>query len=286
MSGDERAASDGRQTDPDETAAVEQVLERSAEEPEEKLARLRRVALPSAQRIAGKRRRQSDALVRVLTSISMYSIPAIALLAAVGAIGYSAWAAWGVAQSAGSLDFSQVDAGFSQIDAAARALVASSAYFLLIIALYLVAAALRTGENWLTLLVILVCAAPVAVLFTLGADLAFSLAPTPSIPQWARDTVEAAVLGHAVVLAVLLRGRRPISQIFNHLAYTRRGDAGTLYDGELPRLHVIRFATGEPPAASASPPAAPTGAAADPERGGAQDETGPDEAGDREPATV
>jgi len=118
MSGDERAASDGRQTDPDETAAVEQVLERSAEEPEEKLARLRRVALPSAQRIAGKRRRQSDALVRVLTSISMYSIPAIALLAAVGAIGYSAWAAWGVAQSAGSLDFSQVDAGFSQIDAA------------------------------------------------------------------------------------------------------------------------------------------------------------------------
>jgi hypothetical protein len=89
----------------------------------------------------------------------------------------------------------------------------------------------------------------------LSVDLAFSLAPADAFPAWMRAAVEAVALGHAIFLAVLLRGRRPIAQALNRLAFTRRYDAGILYEGELPRLHIIRFATGAAAVASATPPA-------------------------------
>lgn len=224
--------------------------------PEERLARLRTVALPVAQRKAGKRqpRGVAGAAARILAGCVLYSIPLIALCVAVVAFTYAAWVVADVVRAAGSLDFSRLADAFSQIDLAARAIMASVVYTLLVLALYLLAAALRADEAWLPLLVTLMFAAPVALIFTLGADLAFSLAPPDAFPPWGRDVIEALILAHATCLAVLLRMRRPVTQALNNLAFTRRHDAGILYTGALPQLHVIRFSTGPHPSVSAPLP--------------------------------
>jgi hypothetical protein len=178
----------------------------------------------------------------------------IALCVALGALGYSLWVVADVARSAGSLDFNGVENAFGQIDDAARALMASVTYTFLVLTLYLLAAAVRAGETWLPLIVALIVATPVALFFTLSIDLAFSLAPAGMLPAWSRGAVETVIVAHTIFLAVLLRTRRPVTQALNQLAFTRRHDAGILYNGELPRLHVIRFATGAPPVASPPPP--------------------------------
>jgi hypothetical protein len=223
---------------------------------EERLARLRTVALPVAQRKAGKRQPRGVAgtAARILAGCVLYSLPLVALCVGVVAFVYAVWVVADVARAAGSLDFSRLEDAFSQIDLAARAMMASVVYALLVLALYLLAAALRASETWLPLLVTLILAAPVALVFTLGADLAFSLAPPDAFPPWGRDAIEALILAHATCLAVLLRMRRPVTQALNNLAFTRRHDAGILYTGALPRLHVIRFSTGPHPAVSAPPP--------------------------------
>jgi hypothetical protein len=253
MSRDERALVIERQT-PSSAGATNESLD---EAPEEPLTRLKRIALPVAQRKVGARRTPGAAIAitRILAAIGAYSLPALALCIAIGAVGYSTWVVVDVAQSAGSLDFSRVEDAFGQIDYAARAFMACVAYILLVLSLYLLAAAVRAGETWAPLVVALIVVAPVVLLFILSVDLAFSLAPADAIPAWMRAAVEAVALGHAIFLAVLLRGRRPIAQALNRLAFTRRYDAGILYEGELPRLHIIRFATGAAPVASAMPPA-------------------------------
>jgi hypothetical protein len=222
---------------------------------EDQIARLRRVALPLDQRKVAQRQSRglAGAVARVLADISAYSLPVIALCIALGALGYSLWVVADVARSAGSLDFSRVENAFGQIDNAARALMASVAYALLVLTLYLLAAAVRAGETWLPLLVGMIVAAPVILLFTLSLDLAFSLAPADGYPAWGPGAVETVIVAHTIFLAVLLRARRPVVRALNHLAFTRRHDAGILYNGELPRLHVIRFATGAQPVASAPP---------------------------------
>jgi hypothetical protein len=192
--------------------------------------------------------------MRVLAGISAYCLPVIALCVALGALGYSLWVVADVARSAGSLDFTRVEDAFGQIDDAARALMASVAYTLLVLTLYVLAAAVRAGETWLPLVVALIVATPVVLVFTLSIDLAFSLAPADMFPAWSRGAVETVIVAHTIFLAVLLRARRPVTQALNHLAFTRRHDAGILYNGELPRLHVIRFATGAPPVAIPPPP--------------------------------
>jgi hypothetical protein len=252
MSSDEQTISAERQTPPS-GAAMDELLDAG---PEDQIARLRRVALPLDQRKVGQRQSRgvAGAVVRVLAGISAYFLPMIALCVALGALGYSLWVVADVARSAGSLDFSRVENAFGQIDDAARALMASVTYTLLVLTLYLLAAAARAGETWLPLVVALIVAAPVILLFTLSLDLAFSLAPADVLPAWSRGVVETVIVAHTIFLAVLLRARRPVTQALNHLAFARRHDAGILYNGELPRLHVIRFATGAPPVASPPPP--------------------------------
>jgi hypothetical protein len=252
MSSDEQAIGAERQTPPGDVATDEQL----DAGPEDQIARLRRVALPLDQRKVGQRRSRgmAGAVVRVLASISAYFLPVIALCVALGALGYSLWVVADVARSAGSLDFSRVEDAFGQIDDAARALMASIAYTLLLLTLYLLAAAVRAGETWLPLVVALIVATPVALFFTLSIDLAFSLAPADIFPAWSRGAAETLIVAHTIFLAVLLRARRPITQALNHLAFTRRHDAGILYNGELPRLHVIRFATGAQRVGSPPPP--------------------------------
>jgi hypothetical protein len=252
MSSDEQTIGAKRQTPPGDAAADEQ----PAVGPEDQIARLRRVALPLDQRKVGQRQSRgvAGAVVRVLAGISAYCLPVIALCVALGALGYSLWVVADVARSAGSLDFSRVEDAFGQIDDAARALMASVAYTLLVLTCYLLAAAVRAGETWLPLVVALIVATPVVLLFSLSIDLAFSLAPAEMFPAWSRGAVETVIVAHTIFLAVLLRARRPVTQALNHLAFTRRHDAGILYNGELPRLHVIRFATGAPPVASPPPP--------------------------------
>jgi len=252
MSSDEQIIGAERQTPSAGAAADEQL----AVGPEDQIARLRRVALPLAQRKV--RRRQSrgvaGAVARVLAGIGAYCLPVIALCVAVGALGYALWVVADVARSAGSLDFSRLEDAFGQIDNAARALMASVAYTLLVLTLYVLAAAVRAGETWLPLIVALIVATPVVLVFTLSIDLAFSLAPADIVPAWSRGAVETVIVAHTIFLAVLLRARRPVTQALNHLAFTRRHDAGILYSGELPRLHVIRFATGAHLVASPPPP--------------------------------
>jgi len=251
MSSDEQTIGAERQTPPGGAAADE----RLSAGPEDQIARLRRFALPLDQRKVGQRQSRgvAGAVMRVLAGISAYCLPVIALCVALGALGYSLWVVADVARSAGSLDFSHVEDAFGQIDDAARALMASIAYTLLVLTLYLLAAAVRTGETWLPLIVALIVATPVALFFTLSIDLAFSLAPAGMFPAWSRGAVETVIVAHTIFLAVLLRTRRPVTQALNHLTFTRRHDAGILYNGELPRLHVIRFATGAPPVASPPP---------------------------------
>jgi hypothetical protein len=252
MSSDEQTIGAERQT-PLGGAATKEQLDA---EPEDQIARLRRVALPLDQRKIGQRQSRgvAGAVVRVLAGISAYCLPVIALCVALGALGYSLWVVADVARSAGSLDFNRVEDAFGQIDDAARALMASVAYTLLVLTLYLLAAAVRAGETWLPLVVGLIVAAPVILLFTLSLDLAFSLAPADMFPAWGRGAVEVVVVAHTIFLAVLLRARRPVTQALNHLAFARHYDAGTLYNGELPRLHVIRFATGAQQVTSPPPP--------------------------------
>jgi hypothetical protein len=254
MSRDEQALAIERQAP--SSAAANESLDAAPEEP---LTRLQRIALPLAQRKVATRRTPGAAIAiaRILAAIGAYSLPALALCIAIGAVGYSMWVAIDVAQSAGSLDFSRVEEAFGQIDFAARAFMACVAYILLVLSLYLLTAAVRAGETWAPLVVALFVTAPVVLLFTLSVDLAFSLAPADAFPAWTRAAIEAVALGHAIFLAVLLRGRRPIAQALNRLAFTRRHDAGILYEGELPRLHIIRFATGASPTASAAPPTLP-----------------------------
>jgi hypothetical protein len=252
MSSDEQTIGAERQTLPG-GAVMDEQLDAG---PEDQIARLRRVALPLDQRKIGRRQSRgvAGAIVRVLAGVSAYCLPVIALCVALGALGYSLWVVADVARSAGSLDFNGVENAFGQIDDAARALMASVTYTLLVLTLYLLAAAARAGEAWLPLVVALIVAAPVILLFTLSLDLAFSLAPADVFPAWSRGVVETVIVAHTIFLAVLLRARRPVTQALNHLAFTRRHDAGILYNGELPRLHVIRFATGAPPVASPPPP--------------------------------
>src|SRR5262245_24534928 len=180
MSSDEQTIGAERQTLPGVAATDEQL----AVGPEDQIARLRRVALPLDQRKVGQRQSRGVAgiAVRVLAGVSAYSLPAIALCVAVGALGYSMWVVADVARSAGSLDFSGVEDAFGQIDDAARALMASVAYTLLVLTLYLLAAAVRAGETWLPLVVGMIVAAPVFLLFTLSLDLALSLAPADMFP--------------------------------------------------------------------------------------------------------
>src|SRR5262245_9821966 len=151
---------------------------------EDQIARLRRVALPLDQRKVGQRQSRGVAgvVARVLARISAYCLPVIALCVALGALGYSLWVVADVVRSAGSLDFSRVVDAFGQIDDAARALMASAAYTLLVLTLYLLAAAVRAGETWLPLVVGMIVAAPVFLLFTLSLDLALSLAPADMFP--------------------------------------------------------------------------------------------------------
>jgi hypothetical protein len=191
--------------------------------------------------------------MRALAGVGLYCVPALALCVALGALGYSVWVVADVARSAGSLDLSRVEDAFGQIDVAARAFMASVAYALLVVTLSLLAAALRAGETWTPLLVTLIIATPSVLLFTLSAELAFSLAPADTFPVWGRDVIEAVVLCHAIFLAVLLRVRRPVAQALDNLAFTRRYDVGIRYAGALPRLHVIRFSAGARPIASAPP---------------------------------
>jgi hypothetical protein len=242
MSSDKQTIAAGRLGASDGVPLDEQLEAQS----EERLARLRRVALPVAQRKAGKRqpRGVAGAAARILAGCVLYSLPLVALCVAVAALGYAAWVVADGARAAGALDFSHLQDAFGQIDLAARAIMASVVYALLVLTLYLLAAALRASETWLPLLLTLILAAPVALVFTLGADLAFSLAPQDAFPPWGRDAIEALILAHATFLAVLLRMRRPVTQALNNLAFTRRHDAGILYTGALPRLHVIRFSTG------------------------------------------
>ncbi|HEX3271807.1 MAG TPA: hypothetical protein VHR15_14250 [Ktedonobacterales bacterium] len=251
MSSNEQTIGADRQTPPSGAAMNEQL----DVGPEDQLARLRRVALPLDQRKVGQRQSHgvAGAVVRALAGISAYCLPVIALCVALGALGYSLWVVADVARSAGSLDFSRVQDAFGQIDDAARAFMASIAYTLLVLTLYLLAAAVRAGETWLPLVVALIVATPVVLVFTLSIDLALSLAPAGMFPAWSRAAAETVIVAHTIFLAVLLRARRPVTQALNHLAFTRRHDAGILYNGELPRLHVIRFATGAHPVAS--PPA-------------------------------
>jgi hypothetical protein len=259
MSGDEETASAGRlsttvelveATGPDTDTRLEN---QASAEPEEKLARLRRVALPAAQWAAGGRRARSGAFVRILAGAVAYCLPVIALCAALAALLYSAWAIWDIARSAGALDFSSIGGAFERIDVAARVFMASGAYFLLVVTIYLLAATLRSDESWLSFLVIVGCAALVVLIVNISADLAFSLAPANTLSPLERDVIAGLVVGHAIILAVFLRGRRPATQALNNLAFTRRRDAGTLYTGALPRLHVIRFATATPRAANNVP---------------------------------
>ncbi|HEY7022423.1 MAG TPA: hypothetical protein VH349_14995 [Ktedonobacterales bacterium] len=252
MSSDEQTIGAERQASPGGAATYEQL----DAGPEDQFARLRRVALPLDQRKVGQRQSRgvAGAVVRVLAGISAYFLPVIALCVALGALGYSLWVVADVARSAGSLDFSRLQDAFGQIDDAARALMASVAYTLLVLTFYLLAAAVRAGETWLPLVVALIVATPVALVFTLSIDLAFSLAPADMFPAWSRGAVETVIVAHTIFLAVLLRTRRPVTRALNHLAFTRRYDAGILYNGELPRLHVIRFATGALPVASPPPP--------------------------------
>lgn len=265
MSGEEQTLGAARQTFPGDAADG-----RPEGGPEERLVRLRRVALPADQRNGGKRQARGGAglFVPILAGAAAYCLPVVALGVALGALGYSAWVVADVARSAGSLDLSRVADAFGQVDAAARALMASITYALLVLTLSLLAAALRRSESWLPLLAPLIVVAPVVLLFTLGADLAFSLAPAGVFPPWGRDAIEGLVLGHAIFLAVLLRVRRPVTQALDNLTFTRRRDVGTLYTGALPRLHVIRFGAGaaptanEPPHLFDSPAAAPLAAPA------------------------
>jgi hypothetical protein len=252
MSSDEQTIGAERQTLPGGAATDEQL----DAGPEDQIARLRRVALPLDQRKVGQRQSRgvARAVVRVLAGISAYCLPVIALCVALGALGYSLWVVADVARSAGSLDFGRLEDAFGQIDDAARALTASVAYTLLVLTFYLLAAAVRAGETWLPLVVALIVATPVVLVFTLSVDLAFSLAPADMFPVWSRGAVETVIVAHTIFLAVLLRVRRPLTQALNHLAFTRRYDAGILYNGELPRLHVIHFATGAHPVASPPPP--------------------------------
>jgi hypothetical protein len=223
---------------------------------EDQMTRFRRVALPLTQWKAGRRQARgvAAAIARVLAGVALYCLPAIALCIAIGALGYFMWVVVDVARSAGSLDFSRVGDAFGHFDEAARVFMASMGYMLLALTLYLLAAAVRAGEAWLPLAVALVVATPVILFFTLSLDLAFSLAPTDIVPAWSRGAIEAVVLAHTIFLAVLVRGKRPITQALNHLAFTRRYDAVRQYTGELPRLHVIRFASGAPAVASGPPP--------------------------------
>jgi hypothetical protein len=252
MSSYEQTIGAERQTPPG-GAAIDEQLDAG---PEDQIARLRRVALPLDQREVGQRRSRGVAgsVVRVLAGVGAYCLPVIALCVALGALGYSLWVVADVARSAGSLDFSRVEDAFGQIDDAARALMVTVAYTLLVLTLYLLAAAVRAGETWLPLMVALIVATPVALFFTLSIDLAFSLAPAGMFPAWSRGVAETVIVAHTIFLAVLLRTRRPVTRALNHLAFTRRYDAGILYNGELPRLHVIRFATGAAPVASPPPP--------------------------------
>jgi hypothetical protein len=250
MSSDEQTIVAQRQAPGDDVTTDEQAGA------EDQITRFRRIALPQTQWKVGRRQSHGVAVVvRVLAGVGLYCLPVMALCVALGALGYSLWIVIDVARSAGSLDFSRVGDAFGQFDDAARVFVASVAYTLLALTLYLLAAAVRADVAWLPLAVALIVAAPVILFFTLSLDLAFSLAPADVFPGWSRGAIEAVVLAHTIFLAVLLRIRRPVTQALNHVAFARRYDVGTLYAGELPRLHVIRFASGAAPVASASPPA-------------------------------
>ena len=102
MSRDERALVIERQT-PSSAGATNESLD---EAPEEPLTRLKRIALPVAQRKVGARRTPGAAIAitRILAAIGAYSLPALALCIAIGAVGYSTWVVVDVAQSAGSLE--------------------------------------------------------------------------------------------------------------------------------------------------------------------------------------
>jgi hypothetical protein len=252
MSSDEQTIVAQRQTLADDATTDEE----AGAGLEDQITRFRRIALPQSQWRVGRRQSHGVAVVvRVLAGVGLYCLPVIALCVALGALGYSLWIVIDVARSAGSLDFSRVGDAFGHFDDAARVFMASVAYILLALTLYLLAAAVRADVAWLPLAVALIVAAPVILFFTLSLDLALSLAPADIVPAWGRGAIEAVALAHTIFLGVLLRARRPVAQALNHLAFTRRYDVGTLYAGELPRLHVIRFASGAPPAASAAPPA-------------------------------
>jgi hypothetical protein len=261
MSSDEQTIVAQRQRLADDATTDEQASAGS----EEQITRFRRVALPLAQwQVRRRQSRAAVAVMRVLAGVSLYCLPVFALCVALGALGYFMWIVIDVARSAGSLDFSHVGDAFGHFDDAARVFMASVAYALLALTLYLLAAAVRAGETWAPLAVALIVVAPVILFFTLSLDLAFSLATSDMFPAWSRGAIEAVVLAHTIFLAVLLRARRPVAQALNRLAFTRRHDVGTLYAGELPRLHVIRFATGAPPVTSAPPPSVVESPASDP----------------------
>ena len=262
MSSDEQTIVAQRQTLADDATTDEQADAGS----EDQITRFRRIALPQSQWKVGRRQARGVAIVimRVLAGFGLYCLPVIALCIALGALGYSLWIVIDVARSAGSLDFSRVGDAFAHFDDAARVFMASVAYVLLALTLYLLAAAVRADVAWLPLAVALIVAAPVILFFTLSLDLAFSLAPADIVPAWGRGAGEAVVLAHTIFLAVLLRARRPVAQALNHLAFTRRYDVGTLYAGELPRLHVIRFASGELPVVNVAPPSVSESPASEP----------------------
>jgi len=252
MSSDEQTIVAQRQTLADDATTDEQ----AGAGPEDQITRFRRIALPQSQWKVGRRQSHGVAVVmRVLAGVGLYCLPVIALCIALGALGYSLWIVIDVARSAGSLDFSRVGDAFGHFDDAARVFMASVAYTLLALTLYLLAAAVRADVAWLPLAVALIVAAPVILFFTLSLDLALSLAPADIVPAWGRGAIEAVALAHTIFLAVLLRSRRPVAQALNHLAFARRYDVGTLYAGELPRLHVIRFASGELPVVNVAPAA-------------------------------
>jgi hypothetical protein len=252
MSSDEQTIVAQHQTLAGEATADDQ----ASAGPEDQMTRFRRVALPLTQWKAGRRpaRGVAAAIARILAGVGLYCLPAIALCIAIGALGYFMWVVIDVARSAGTLDFSRVGDAFGHFDEAARVLMASVGYMLLALTLYLLAAAVRAGEAWLPLAMALIIATPVILFFTLSLDLAFSVVPANLLPVWSRGAIEAVVLAHTIFLAVLLRGRRPIMRALNQLAFTRRYDAERQYTGELPRLHVIRFASGAPAVASDLPP--------------------------------
>jgi hypothetical protein len=261
MSSDEQAIVAQRQTLADDATTDEQ----AGAGLEDQITRFQRIALPQTQWKVRRRQSHGVAVVmRVLAGVGLYCLPVIALCIALGALGYSVWIVVDVARSAGSLDFSRVGDAFGHFDDAARVFMASVAYTLLALTLYLLAAAVRADVAWLPLAMALIVAAPVILFFTLSLDLALSLAPADIVPAWSRGAIEAVVLAHTIFLAVLLRARRPVAQALNHLAFTRRYDVGTLYAGELPRLHVIRFTSGALPVVSVPPPAVPESSATEP----------------------